>query len=91
MLRAGGRFLSITFDQPHFRKPFLEASGLTWDIRLETFGDGLQYFVYVLCKGARVPRSLGTASLEAGPRQVLAESAQHEHMDQEDYLLAMDL
>ena len=90
VLCEGGRFISITFDQPHFRRPFLEATGLTWDVQLQTFGEGFHYFVYTMHKGARMATSLSDIA-EASQKPILAESANHEHMEQEDYLLHMDL
>lgn len=82
--------ISITFDQPHFRKPFLEAVGLTWNVTLETFGDGLQYFVYTMVKGSRGKLEMPMQPQPA-PKSVLTASMEHEHMDQDDYLLQMEL
>lgn len=90
VLHKGGTLVSITFDQPHFRKPFLEAAGLIWQVQLQTFGDGLQYFVYTMIKGSHgeVQRPL---HIQPAPVSTLAASMEHEHMDQEDYLLQMEL
>ncbi|KAK9833863.1 hypothetical protein WJX74_008266 [Apatococcus lobatus] len=53
VLREGGKFISITFDQPHFRKPFLKAPGLNWNVQLQTFGEGLEHtycYMPFLCR-----------------------------------------
>ena len=51
ILKKGGRFISVTFSQPHFRKPFLAKSCYDWSISMQTFGDSFHYFFYVMEKG----------------------------------------
>jgi hypothetical protein len=46
-----GRFISITFAQPHFRKRLYAREQYSWSIRTETFGDGFHFFFYVMTKG----------------------------------------
>ncbi len=41
-----GRFIYITFGQPHFRQRHLIRSN--WDITVEKIGDAFHYFVYVM-------------------------------------------
>ncbi|KAG9440889.1 hypothetical protein H6P81_021054 [Aristolochia fimbriata] len=53
VLKPHGTFISITFGQPHFRRPFFEAPQFTWSMEWKTFGDGFHYFVYTLKKGKR--------------------------------------
>ena len=91
VLCEGGRFISITFDQPHFRKPFLQAAGLTWDVQLQTFGEGLQYFVYTMQKGALSQSDIAQAPRDELQKAILPESMNHQHMEHEDYLLQMDI
>lgn len=51
MLTSSGRFISITFAQPHFRKSIYAREHYGWSIRTETFGDGFHFFFYVMTKG----------------------------------------
>jgi len=48
VLKVGGRFLYITFGQPHFRKRHLERS--CWTISTTTLGDAFHYFFYSMEK-----------------------------------------
>lgn len=50
ILKDGGRFISVTFSQPHFRKPFLAKSQYNWSISVQTFGDSFHFFFYVMVK-----------------------------------------
>uniref|UniRef100_A0A453B404 Methyltransferase domain-containing protein n=1 Tax=Aegilops tauschii subsp. strangulata TaxID=200361 RepID=A0A453B404_AEGTS len=50
VLKPGGKFVSITFGQPHFRRRFFEAPEFTWSVEWNTFGDGFHYFFYILQK-----------------------------------------
>lgn len=51
VLRHGGHFISVTFSQPHFRKPFLAKSHYGWSISMQPFGDSFHYFFYAMKKG----------------------------------------
>lgn len=51
MLPSGGKFISVTWAQPHFRKRLLARPEYQWSIDTETFGCGFSYFVYVMTKG----------------------------------------
>ncbi|XP_010526928.1 PREDICTED: methyltransferase-like protein 13 [Tarenaya hassleriana] len=53
VLKPDGIFISITFGQPHFRRPLFEAPKFTWSVEYNTFGDGFHYFFYILRKGKR--------------------------------------
>ncbi|KAK9808887.1 hypothetical protein WJX72_005851 [[Myrmecia] bisecta] len=92
VLSPHGCFVSITFAQPHFRRPFLLAPQFSWSMKYDTFGETFHYFVYTMEKGARTEADL----LENQPGYTataphLTESMLHEHMDEEDYLLHMQL
>lgn len=50
VLKPQGIFVSVTFGQPHFRRPFFSAPEFTWSINWRTFGDGFHYFFYILEK-----------------------------------------
>lgn len=69
-------------------------------MKVGTFGEGFHYFVYVLRKGARRAsdkpvhfareQHRGAANEAAGNRP-MEESTMHEHMDDADYLLRVDV
>ncbi|KAJ1940256.1 hypothetical protein FBU59_003867 [Linderina macrospora] len=51
VLAPGGKFIWITFGQPHFRKRHLVRD--CWDVQVETLNDGgFDYFVYICAKRA---------------------------------------
>ncbi|XP_020257802.1 methyltransferase-like protein 13 isoform X3 [Asparagus officinalis] len=50
ILKPDGKFISISFGQPHFRRLLFEAPSFTWSIEWNTFGDGFHYFFYALQK-----------------------------------------
>ncbi|XP_074320909.1 uncharacterized protein LOC141657539 isoform X1 [Silene latifolia] len=50
VLKPDGIFISISFGQPHFRRPIFEAREFTWSMKWDTFGDGFHYFFYTLKK-----------------------------------------
>ncbi|CAB3365445.1 Hypothetical predicted protein [Cloeon dipterum] len=45
VLSSTGKFISVTFAQPHFRLPLIRKT--FWEVNYETFGDGFHYFFYV--------------------------------------------
>ncbi|CAF0949101.1 unnamed protein product [Rotaria sordida] len=52
-----GRFISISFQQPHFRRPFLAKQKYQWSIQVHSISDGnesMEYFVYVMTKGEQM-------------------------------------
>ncbi|CAN1183567.1 EEF1A lysine methyltransferase 4 [Linum perenne] len=51
VLKQDGVFISISFGQPHFRRPLFQSPGFTWSFEWSTFGDGFHYFFYLLRKG----------------------------------------
>ncbi|NWV46438.1 EFMT4 methyltransferase, partial [Daphoenositta chrysoptera] len=55
VLRPGGCFISITFAQPHFRKPHYAQEAFGWSLRHAACGDGdaaaFHYFLYAMRKG----------------------------------------
>ena len=93
-------FLSITFAQPHFRRPFLLAERYMWGMEVASFGEGFHYFLYCMRKGARNtsdgPSHFTEREPDKEPEGKLGagqatESSMHEHMDCADYLLSMDV
>jgi ubiquinone/menaquinone biosynthesis C-methylase UbiE len=49
VLKPGGKFIYITFGQPHFRRRHLERPGV-WDVHVQAIGDAFHYFVYSMTK-----------------------------------------
>lgn len=50
-LKPGGRFVSITFASPVLRKRLYARREYDWSIRKYSYGEGFEYFVYVMTKG----------------------------------------
>ena len=50
-MKQNGKFISVTFAQPHFRRPLLTRSQYDWSVTVETFGESFHYFFYVTKKG----------------------------------------
>ncbi|MGH0175052.1 UNVERIFIED_CONTAM: hypothetical protein FKN15_069535 [Acipenser sinensis] len=48
VLQPGGRFISITFTQPHFRKQQYAREEFCWSARHDAYGSGFHYFLYVM-------------------------------------------
>ena len=89
MLDAQGLFISITFAQPHFRRPFFLSESLTWSVQYETIGETFHYFVYELIKGKRRPDEAQMSCTK--PVGGCLERTMHEHMDDESFLLNIDV
>ena len=53
ILTPGGRFISITFAQPHHRLPIYGRGEYDWDVRCDTFGETFHFFVYTMTKGIK--------------------------------------
>uniref|UniRef100_A0A3P9PQQ8 EEF1A lysine methyltransferase 4 n=2 Tax=Poecilia reticulata TaxID=8081 RepID=A0A3P9PQQ8_POERE len=53
-LKPGGRFVSITFAQPFFRKRLYARTAYNWSVRHDSYGEGFEYFVYVMTKGEQL-------------------------------------
>ncbi|XP_072297517.1 EEF1A lysine methyltransferase 4 [Eucyclogobius newberryi] len=53
-LKPGGRFISITFANPFFRKRLYARTEYNWSIKDYTYGDGFEYYMYVLTKGEQL-------------------------------------
>ncbi|XP_073313260.1 uncharacterized protein [Primulina huaijiensis] len=87
VLKPHGVFISITFGQPHFRRPFFNAPSFTWSLEWRTFGDGFHYFIYILKKGQRSSHEIENIEKIAVPSITLF----HEELDDEDYLFRTDV
>lgn len=54
VLKPGGRFVSVTFAQPHFRKKLYARHEYGWSINHYHYGDSFHYFLYILTKGNKL-------------------------------------
>jgi len=50
VLKPAGKLLQISFQQPHFRRAYVAKDEYGWGFEVQTFGDGLGYFFYVMRK-----------------------------------------
>lgn len=50
-LKPGGRFVSVTFVAPFLRKRLYARTEYKWSVKKYSYGEGLEYFVYVMTKG----------------------------------------
>ncbi|KAG2462263.1 EFMT4 methyltransferase, partial [Polypterus senegalus] len=91
VLCPGGRFVSITFSQPHFRKRHYARRELDWSIQHYSYGSGFHYFMYVMTKGE--PLSPQDSELEDKLLKVTCPSLTPclEGSDSEDYLNKIEL
>ncbi|KAG9278300.1 EEF1A lysine methyltransferase 4 [Astyanax mexicanus] len=84
VLKPGGRFISVTFAQPHFRKRLYARTEYDWSINHHHYGEAFHYFLYVLTKGeelssedAALERRLRTEA-EAPPTAVSFQDGENE-------------
>ena len=53
VLKSDGRFIYVTYRQPHFIKPLLSAEGTQWNVVVDLLGESessLGYYGFVLEK-----------------------------------------
>eukprot|EP00075_Anas_platyrhynchos_P030773 XP_027320026.1 EEF1A lysine methyltransferase 4 [Anas platyrhynchos] len=97
VLRPGGRFLSITFAQPHFRAPHYAQEAFGWSLRHAACGDtacgdAFHYFLYVMCKGQPLtPSQLALGERLWHPPPPPSPPPPLDEEEDEDYLLAIEL
>ncbi|GLU09010.1 hypothetical protein SLE2022_258900 [Rubroshorea leprosula] len=87
VLKPDGIFISITFGQPHFRRPFFQSSKFTWSIEWSTFGDGFHYFFYILRKGRRTSDGGDSSEKLEMPSICLLQ----EELEGEDYIFRTNI
>ncbi|WOK92241.1 hypothetical protein Cni_G00932 [Canna indica] len=86
VLKPEGIFISISFGQPHFRRPLFESPGFTWSMEWNTFGEGFHYFFYILKKGKRISESDYSNEYKNGSWSVPSFNLLHEELEDEDYI-----
>ena len=52
-----GLFISVTFAQPHFRKPIYAKTKYNWSIEYHTFGETFHFFFYLMTKGKQLSKA----------------------------------
>ncbi|CEF68086.1 Methyltransferase domain-containing protein [Strongyloides ratti] len=57
VLKIGGKFISISFTQPHFRIPHMLRYPF-WDIVTDTFGTHFHFFIYVSTLGCKPSKEI---------------------------------
>jgi hypothetical protein len=88
VLRPGGKFVSISFGQPHFRSKIFARSDYDWSFGFTEIGDSFHFYVYQMVKGERLdPKFLAK---EGGPRITLRESVSSDD-ESEEFLNAIDI
>ncbi|KAG6511367.1 EEF1A lysine methyltransferase 4-like [Zingiber officinale] len=88
VLKSEGIFISISFGQPHFRRPLFERAGFTWSVEWKTFGEGFHYFFYILKKGRRILKSDDCKNERSGVPSI---NLLHEELEDEDYMFRTTL
>ncbi|XP_031137106.1 EEF1A lysine methyltransferase 4 [Sander lucioperca] len=93
-LKPGGRFVSVTFAQPFFRKRLYARTEYNWSIRKYSYGEGFQYFVYVMTKGEELSpedAALEKKLLEDTKSPPTRVATTQDDDDEEDFLSNIDL
>ncbi|CAN7984806.1 unnamed protein product [Ixodes hexagonus] len=86
VLRDGGRFISITFAQPHFRGPLYANPDFGWSLETYEFGEGFHYFYYLMTKGRTLlPEMVSRYRLPVVRRR--SRPSRSSESDNEDFLL----
>ncbi|CAL9174926.1 unnamed protein product [Musa hybrid cultivar] len=88
VLKPEGTFISISFGQPHFRRPLFEGQGFTWSVDWKTFGEGFHYFFYTLKKGRRMSDNKECGSERPSMPSI---SLLHEELEDENYIFRTTL
>ena len=90
VLTPGGMFLSITFAQPHFRRPLLLADQLSWNMQHTAFNqddDGMHHHFYAMQKGARTDADIAYQLAGYSPELHAIEGGiSQTHVDSEDFM-----
>ncbi|XP_014663422.1 PREDICTED: methyltransferase-like protein 13 [Priapulus caudatus] len=86
-----GKFISVTFSQPHFRVPLLMKVLHGWSVQPETFGNAFSYFFYVATKGRSLGKKFPTVCPLRADVRVEEARTRHASAPREDFLLSLDL
>lgn len=86
--------LTLSFAQPHFRRPHFLAYAFTWGMQHTpvSVDGGLHNTLYCMKKGSRGPDDQPVQLLTYDPvAHAMREGQTHEFMDEEDFLMFMKL
>ncbi|AWP04158.1 putative endothelin-converting enzyme 2 [Scophthalmus maximus] len=97
-LKPGGRFVSVTFAQPHFRKRLYARTEYNWSIKQHSYGTGFLYYVYVMTKGEKLSPEDADLEKKLLEKKLLEDTkapanrdTTTQHEDKEDFLSNIDL
>lgn len=85
-----GKFLSLTFAQPHFRKPLYAKPQFSWNVDYETFGSGFHYYCYVMTKSDQIQSQVFISSATDISKLTLNVNQDYSSSD-EDFTSRLDL
>ena len=91
VLKRQGRFLSLTFAQPHFRSPFYAQEKYGWSVDYETFGSGFHYFCFIMTKGRPLQGQVTIASEVSKLTLNSTETYSSSDEGEEDFTSRLDL
>lgn len=94
ILKPGGKFISITFAQPHFRRPLYAQSKYSWSVCLSSFGDTFHFFYFVMEKGQSLSLKDQHAEEIARQKKLAKDECPHVPLleeDSDDFLMACEL
>ena len=95
VLKPGGRFLSHTFAQAHFRLPFYARPEYGWSVGCRELADaqeGFHFYYYGMVKGGALDEAWVTERLKVGSLQIQGdEKATMSDDGDADYFGNMDL
>lgn len=87
VLKPGGRFISVTFAQPHFRKRLYARAKYDWSIKHYHYGSSFHYFLYVLTKGEELsPEDAALEKRLLQETQASPTDVKFQNVDSEDFL-----
>ncbi|XP_060574062.1 EEF1A lysine methyltransferase 4-like isoform X2 [Ruditapes philippinarum] len=94
ILKTGGKFISITFAQPHFRKPLYACDKFNWNMNISTFGNSFHFFYFMMEKGKQLSEKDRMNEIERQKRKQDIRTEKVEFMkyeDKEDFIFGIDL
>lgn len=94
ILKPGGKFISITFAQPHFRRPLYACDKYNWNVNLSTFGNSFHFFYFVMEKGKELCEKDRKNEEERQRRKLDSISEKKVFLecdDKEEFILGIDL
>lgn len=91
--KSGGKFISVTFAQPHFRLRFYAKEAFDWDVTFDVINkaDLFHFYSYVMVKGQALDWTLVQKYTKLGCQRDESESLQEQSDDDQEYLKNMIL